>query len=89
MGENTHCSFCKKSKDEVKALIVGENACICDECSETCFEVLIQNRVWSVFTILKTPANNKLFEAKIQLPSSPTPTPHEAQPDASQGQEVG
>ena len=35
--ENRHCSFCGKSEQEVKHLIEGESdACICNECVETC-----------------------------------------------------
>ena len=34
--ENRHCSFCGKAEQEVKHLIEGENAYICNECVETC-----------------------------------------------------
>ena len=34
--ENRHCSFCGKSEQEVKHLIEGEQAFICNECVETC-----------------------------------------------------
>ena len=34
--ENRHCSFCGKSEQEVKHLIEGNHAFICNECVETC-----------------------------------------------------
>lgn len=34
------CSFCSKSRDEVKALIAGENAFICDECINLCVDAI-------------------------------------------------
>ena len=34
--EKRSCSFCGKSEHEVKNLIEGENAFICNECVETC-----------------------------------------------------
>ena len=34
------CSFCSKSRDEVKALIAGENAYICDECINLCVDAI-------------------------------------------------
>lgn len=34
--ENRHCSFCGKSEQEVKHLIEGDHAFICNECVETC-----------------------------------------------------
>lgn len=37
MADDKHvCSFCGKSEDEVKNLIEGEHAYICNECVETC-----------------------------------------------------
>lgn len=37
------CTFCGKSKDDVKALIVGARASICDECIDLATEALSQN----------------------------------------------
>lgn len=34
------CDFCNKSEDEVKHLISGGRADICDECVGVCVEVL-------------------------------------------------
>lgn len=36
------CSFCGKSQDEVKRLIAGPNAYICDECVDLCRNILIE-----------------------------------------------
>ena len=34
------CSFCGKSKLEVKKLIAGPSAHICDQCIRTCMEIV-------------------------------------------------
>jgi len=39
------CSFCNKSQAEVKKLIAGPNAYICDECVEICMEILAEERI--------------------------------------------
>ncbi len=36
------CSFCAKTQDEVKKLIAGPNAYICDECIKLCNDILHQ-----------------------------------------------
>ncbi len=38
--EIRHCSFCGKSEDEVKNLIEGDNALICNECVDTCSHMI-------------------------------------------------
>ena len=40
--ESLICSFCKKDHSEVKRLIGGLNALICDECIELCNEMIIE-----------------------------------------------
>jgi len=35
-----HCSFCGKSQRDVRALIAGPNAYICNECIALCNEIL-------------------------------------------------
>lgn len=35
-----HCSFCGSSKENVKKLVVGENAAICSECIELCEDLI-------------------------------------------------
>ncbi|MDR0942546.1 MAG: ATP-dependent Clp protease ATP-binding subunit ClpX [Holosporales bacterium] len=39
-NELMYCSFCGKSQDEVKKLIAGSTAFICDECVSLCFDVI-------------------------------------------------
>jgi len=43
MSQNTqdlHCSFCSKHKDEVDRLIAGPGVYICDECIESCYDLI-------------------------------------------------
>ena len=43
-GKNTdnkvRCSFCNKTQDQVRKLIAGPNAFICDECVDICMEII-------------------------------------------------
>ncbi|MET3132883.1 ATP-dependent protease Clp ATPase subunit [Oxalobacteraceae bacterium GrIS 1.11] len=40
------CDFCKRSQDDVKALIVGyDSAAICGECVAKCVTVLLRKQV--------------------------------------------
>jgi len=38
----TNCSFCNKSQEEVKKMIAGPDAYICNECVELCNEILTE-----------------------------------------------
>jgi len=40
-----HCSFCGTSKENVKKLVVGDNAAICSECIELCEELVEDEEV--------------------------------------------
>ncbi|MBW1636069.1 MAG: ATP-dependent Clp protease ATP-binding subunit ClpX [Deltaproteobacteria bacterium] len=40
-GNDSHCSFCGKSQEEVEKLIAGPDVFICDECIELCNEIVI------------------------------------------------
>lgn len=42
-----HCSFCGKSQKEVRKIIAGPGAYICDECVELCSEILEEEEVSS------------------------------------------
>lgn len=43
MSENNlHCSFCGRKRDEVKILIGGENAYICESCADHAQEIITQ-----------------------------------------------
>ena len=35
-----YCSFCGKTADEVRQLVAGDGIYICDECIETCYEIV-------------------------------------------------
>ncbi len=39
-SETMHCSFCKKSQNDVRKLISGPTALICDECVDLCNEII-------------------------------------------------
>lgn len=39
------CSFCNKSRNEVRVLISGPRAYICDECVELCMEI-VQEKIY-------------------------------------------
>ncbi len=38
-----HCSFCGKSQNEVRKLIAGPGVSICDECIETCNDIILED----------------------------------------------
>ncbi len=40
--EQSDCSFCGKSQDEVKKLIAGPTVYICDECIELCNDIIAE-----------------------------------------------
>ncbi len=51
--QHLHCSFCGKSKQEVKLLIAGQDGHICESCVENAHEILAQELVAST---ISTPA---------------------------------
>ena len=61
----THCSFCGKSQDEVGNLIAGLSGYICGDCIELCHDLLQQEHNESDETQADAPTEEKL------------PTPHE------------
>jgi ATP-dependent protease Clp ATPase subunit len=50
-----HCSFCAKSADEVRQLIVGPNVYICNECVEICVNYLTPRSKLSILGTLLAP----------------------------------
>ena len=42
------CSFCEKTKNDVKKLIAGHNVYICDECVEVCHQIMLEDSIPSV-----------------------------------------
>lgn len=60
------CSFCGKSKDEVKGIIVGPYVYICDECVVLCTEILeCEQHIKPVSTIPPIEAFNELWGTDI------------------------
>ncbi len=39
-SDGLSCAFCKKTQTQVRQLIKGDDACICNECVMTCVEVI-------------------------------------------------
>ena len=44
-GDVLHCSFCGKAPEEVKRLIAGPTAYICDECIDLCHDILLEEEI--------------------------------------------
>ena len=42
------CSFCNKTEDQVKRLIVGHGVAICNECIDLCNNILAEDDIVSV-----------------------------------------
>ncbi len=42
--ELVHCSFCGKSQREVRKLIAGSTAYVCDECVALCYDIIMEDR---------------------------------------------
>ena len=47
-NETMYCSFCGKSQNEVKKLIAGATAFICDECIELCSDVISKEELEAI-----------------------------------------
>lgn len=48
--EETRCSFCGKTQDQVKKLIVGPHAYICDECVDLCIDIINESSSNQIIT---------------------------------------
>jgi ATP-dependent Clp protease ATP-binding subunit ClpX len=63
--QSLSCSFCNKHRDEVKALIAGEKAYICNECIHLCLEALTtdseKEKQRGVFDNNSTPSEIKSY----------------------------
>jgi len=46
-GKELHCSFCGKTQNEVRRLVAGTDACICDDCVEVCNEIIAHDSRFS------------------------------------------
>lgn len=42
---NVKCSFCEKTRDDVKKIIAGHGVYICDECVEVCHQIILEDIV--------------------------------------------
>ncbi|GBQ19409.1 hypothetical protein AA12717_0238 [Gluconacetobacter sacchari DSM 12717] len=45
MNDVLYCSFCGKPQNEVKKIIAGPKAFICDECVAVCIDVITTARI--------------------------------------------
>ena len=50
--EKLHCSFCGKEQDVVRRLVAGPGVYICDECIELCNEIIAEDIVEPMETVL-------------------------------------
>lgn len=62
-SQHLYCSFCNKHRDEVKALIAGDKAYICNECITLCLEAMSEEikDVKSEFSDATTPSEIKEY----------------------------
>ena len=62
MDRHLRCSFCGKSRDEVRKLIAGPTVYICDECVNLCNDIIAED--WEeakeeISSKLKKPLGNQ------------------------------
>jgi ATP-dependent Clp protease ATP-binding subunit ClpX len=63
MAKSTlHCSFCGRSRDEVKILIAGQDGHICENCVEHAREIIEQE------LLVRTDASNPNFKLTVRKP---------------------
>ena len=43
--EVSRCTFCGKTENQVRKLVTGSGAAICDECIELCVDIISEERV--------------------------------------------
>ena len=64
MAKNTlHCSFCGRSRDEVKILIAGQDGHICENCVEHAREIIDQELT------VKEDKNKTNFKLSVKKPT--------------------
>ena len=64
MDRHLRCSFCGKSRDEVRKLIAGPTVYICDECVNLCNDIIAED--WEeakeeISSKLKKPAKSNII----------------------------
>ncbi len=57
-----HCSFCGRSRDEVKILIAGQEGHICENCVEHAQEIIAQE------LLLRNEATTSNFKLNVKKP---------------------
>jgi len=62
--QTLHCSFCGRSRDEVKILIAGQDGHICENCVEHAEEIIEQELGSSTDTKLSHSSTHKLIVKK-------------------------
>ena len=60
-----HCSFCGRSRDEVKILIAGQDGHICENCVEHAQEIIEQELTSKV----DTPGTSTNFKLNVRKPA--------------------
>ena len=60
MSDPLSCSFCGKLETEVKAIIVGPDVYICNECVELCIDILKEDR--NLELVREVPAVESFYE---------------------------
>jgi ATP-dependent protease Clp ATPase subunit len=66
-----YCSFCGKSQHEVRKLIAGPKVHICNECVDSCIEVLSEDREWCDLEIANIKRLRK--QATLRQPAQSEP----------------
>ena len=56
---SSHCSFCGKTQLEIKKLIAGSSAFICDECVEICLDIIQEEANEKIEDIISSIPNPK------------------------------
>jgi hypothetical protein len=69
------CSFCGKSQDEVRKLIAGPQVYICDECVETCNDVLEKDFEPPAAVADQAPGQPATFNLSVACALCHLPTP--------------
>jgi len=67
MTDQHYCGFCGKSQDDVALLIAGPSVFICDECTEMCMGILLQNREKTRGERKWTPSLLSAAQAKFEI----------------------
>jgi hypothetical protein len=70
-----YCSFCDKSQDQIRKLVAGPKALICDECVDVCVDIISDDRGpggASADTDSQAPLTSPLLTARCSLCRMPS-----------------